>query len=144
MNHSPSNPTTPALLPEPASTTSTAPPGPALASPLQERIVVRLLGRYMDRPGAPEARLPNRSEVADTAHSESEDDTLLNQRPVHDVSHVPDYPMRSFRSGLERDGQGGSGSSLKRNGGGGGSAMLVVDDAGYPPVAFSAGLPGGI
>ena len=46
---------------------------------------------------------------------------------------VPGYPARSTRSGLRRNG-----------GGGGGGAMLILDEATYPPIAFSAGLPGGI
>jgi len=34
---------------------------------------------------------------------------------------------------------------LKRRGGGGGSgAMLILEEAASPPIAFSAGLPGGI
>ena len=44
-----------------------------------------------------------------------------------------DYPTRSTRSGLMRNG-----------GGGGGSTMLTLDEATHPPIAFSAGLPGGI
>src|ERR1700679_491495 len=44
---------------------------------------------------------------------------------------VPDFPVRTTRSGLKRDG------------GGGGSTMLVLDEAVHPPIAFSAGLPAG-
>jgi hypothetical protein len=68
---------------------------------------------------------PTPSGATDPAHSESDDDAPLTQRPTHDVTHVP------LRSALKRAGQGGG-------------TRLVVDDAGYPPVAFSAGLPGGI
>jgi hypothetical protein len=39
---------------------------------------------------------------------------------------VPDYPSRSTRSGLRRDGEGG-----------GREVLLIIDDAEYHPVAFS-------
>ena len=82
---------------------------------------------------------------ADTPPS-SDDDTNDEEEPTwprHDVSHVPDYPMRTTRSGLRCDGRGSITLCLEHNGGGGASAMLVMDD-GCPPVAFSAGLLNGI
>ena len=77
-----------------------------------------------------------------TNESES-DEEAVSQHPAHDVSHVPDYPTRTLHSGLGCDAPGGGSASAARNRGGGGSAMLVLDDD-APPVAFSAGLPGGI
>jgi hypothetical protein len=49
-----------------------------------------------------------------------------------------------MHSGLKRDDRGGGGERLKRYGGAGGGVMLTLDDADHPPVALSAGLPGGI
>ena len=76
---------------------------------------------------------------------ESDDDIgLSTPRPRHDMSYVPDYTVRSLRSGLKRDGRLGGSSGLERNEGGGGSATPVVDSAEYLSVALSSGLPGGI
>ena len=57
----------------------------------------------------------------DPRTADGNSDSLVD-RPVHDVSHVPDYPTRSLRSGRKRDEAGGE----------------VCN------VAFSAGYPGGI
>jgi transposase InsO family protein len=135
----------PPLIDAPAPSSHTVPPGPSPTSQPQPRLVVRLPGRYMDRQDAQKAPIRDKPEGTDTTRSVSDDDDDESpiQSPIHDVGHIPNYPMRSLRSGLKREG-GRGGSGLERGGGGGGSAMLVVDDAGYPPVAFSAGLPGGI
>ena len=53
-------------------------------------------------------------------------------QPTHDVSYVPNFPARSTWSGLTCDDQ------VR------GGAMLVLDDDVHSPIAFSAGLPGGI
>ena len=100
----------------------------------------RLLFDYLDRPGAqPEI------ESLNPASDEPIDDVEpLQYRPRHDVSYVPDYPTGLMCSGLKRDHGRDRGKRLKRDRGGGGGAMLILDDAGQPPVAFSAGLPGGI
>ena len=96
----------------------------------------------MDHPSAQYVPMPDESDNADTVSSSDKDDEP--PCPRCDVSHVPDYPARSSRSGLKRDGGGGADTSgLECNGGGGASALLVMHD-GCPPVAFSAGLPGGI
>ena len=70
----------------------------------------------------------------DANESES-DEEALPQRLTHDVSHIPDYPTRTLRSGLRRDAPGGGSASAGRNGGGGGNAMIVLDDD-APPVAW--------
>ena len=53
-------------------------------------------------------------------------------RPMHDVSYVHDFPARSTRPGLTPNGR------VR------GGAMLVLDDDAHSPIAFSAGLPGGV
>jgi hypothetical protein len=135
----------PMLLDAPALTSHTVPPGPSLTSQPQLRLVVQLPGWYMDHQDAQKALIHNKPEGTDTAHSVSNDNNNESpiQSPIHNVGHIPDYPMRSLQSGLKRKG-GHGGSGLKRGGGGGGSTMLVVDNTGYPPVMFLAGLPGGI
>jgi hypothetical protein len=90
----------------------------------------------MDRPATQRASPHNETVNVGSSpidqSDESEDSDHYQRRPRYDVSFVPDYPMRTTRSGLDRDGGGGS------------SALLVVDSAEYPHIAFSAGLPGGI
>jgi len=93
----------------------------------------------MNRPAVPTARAQD--EPADIDEDEadadaddgSDEDAVSLARPIHDVSYVPNYPSKSTRSGLIRNG-----------GGGGNSATLILDEAAHPPIAFSAGLPGGI
>jgi len=89
----------------------------------------------MNRSAASTARAQD--EPADIDEDEDEDandgsdeDADSPARPIHDVSYVPSYPSQSTRSGLIR------------NGGGGNRSM--VDEAAYPTIAFSTGLPGGI
>jgi len=96
---------------------------------------MRLLWRGMNRSAASTARVQN--EPADIGEDEdeyatdrSDEDADSPARPIHDVSYVPSYPSKSMSSGLIR------------NGGGGNNAIL--DEAAHPPIAFSAGLPGGI
>ena len=111
----------------------------------QERLVVRLPGRHMNSPSTQHPLDHKENNSADTPPS-SDDDTDDKEeptRPRHDVSHVPDYPIRTTRSGLRRDGRGGITPHLECNGGGGASAMLIMDDE-CPPVAFSAGFLSGI
>ena len=112
---------------------------------LQQRLIGRLPGRYMDRPSAQHAPILNESDNADAVPSSDENDDDEPLRPRHDVAHVAEYPMRSSRSGLKRHGDRGATSALglERSGGGGASAMLVMDDE-CPHDTFSAGLPGGI
>ena len=111
---------------------------PAQAPEPQLRLVIRLPGRYMDRLDAQQAPISDEMDA-----TPSDDIGLSTPRPRHDVSYVPDYPVRSLRSSLKHDGRRGGCYGLERDDGGGGSAMLVVDSAEYPPVTFSAGLPGG-
>ena len=137
-------PREPAPAPAPP-TTTTMTQQPVPTPEPQERLVVRLPGRYMNRPSTQHLSDHEENDGADTSPSSDDDTDDEDQptRPRHDVSHVPDYPMRTTRSGLRRDGGGGITPRLERNGGGGASAMLVMDDE-CPPVAFSAGLPNGI
>jgi len=67
------------------------------------------------------------------ANDGSDEDADSPARPIYDVSYVLSYPSKSTRSGLIRNG-----------GGGGNSATLILDEAAHPPIAFLAGLPGGI
>ena len=113
----------PEVTPEPVSV-----PTPHL------RITIRLPGRGMNRTVAPTARTQDDpididDEDADGAANE---DAVPPVRPIHDILYVPSYPSKSTCSGLIR------------NGGGGKSAMLILDEEAHPPIAFSAGLPGGI
>ncbi len=84
----------------------------------------------MDRPSTQHAPILDESDNADTVSSgDDDDDDDKPLRPRDDVTYVVDYPMRSSRSGLERDwGRGAGTSGLERNGGGGASAMLVMED----------------
>jgi len=75
---------------------------------------------------------PQISEDEDT-NDGSNEDANSPARPIHDVSYLPSYPSESTSLGLIRNGRGG-----------GNSAMLILDEAAHPPIAFSAGLPGGI
>jgi len=70
-------------------------------------------------------------EEDEDANHGSDEDADSPARPIHDVSYVPSYPSKSTRSVLIRNGRGG-----------GNSAML--DEAIHLPIAFSAGLSGGI
>jgi len=106
---------TPPTVPGPTSPPTETTTDHAPTQTPHPRITIRLPGRLM-----------NRSHVE--AHEDEPD-----ERPVHDVSYVPDYPERSTRSGLTRNRRGG-----------GGNAMLTSYEAGPPQIAFSAGLPGGI
>ena len=137
-------PCEPAQAPRPPMTT-TMTQQPVPTPEPQERLVVRLPGRHMNRPSTQHPSDHKENNSADTPPS-SDDDTNDEEEPTwprHDVSHVPDYPMKTTRSGLRHDGRGGITPHLERNGGGGASAMLIMDDE-CPPVAFSAGLPSGI
>jgi len=72
---------------------------------------------------------------------------VVFDQPIHDVTHVPDYPERTLRSGRRRRTWDGSIAGLERGRDGGGDALFVADDGegvDYSPVAFSARLPGGI
>ena len=118
---------------------------PMLTPEPQERLVVRLPGRHMNRPSTQHPSDHKENNSADTPPS-SDNDTDDEEEPTwprHDVSHVLDYPMRTTRSGLRRDRRGGITLHLEHNRGGGASAMLIMDDE-CPPVAFSAGLLSGI
>jgi hypothetical protein len=103
-----------------------------------------ILGWYMDCQDMQNTPIIcDKSEGMDTTGSESNNNNKsLIQCPIHNVSHIPDYPMRFLWLGLKH--KGGHGGSGLKHGGGSGSAMLLIDNAGYPPVAFSAGLPGRI
>jgi len=70
-------------------------------------------------------------EEDEDANNGSDEDADSPARLIHDVSYVLSYPSKSTRSVLIRNGRGG-----------GNSAML--DEAMHLPIAFSAGLPGGI
>ena len=138
-------PTPPDVPPTPQPTTTphiaeaTPDPAPDLTTTSdptpQPRIVVRLPGRWMNRPDAHPAQAHGdssaRNDDDESEQDESDEEANAPTRPVHDVSYVPDFPVRTTRSGLKRDG------------GGGGSTMLVLDEAVHPPIAFSAGLPAG-
>ena len=41
---------------------------------------------------------------------------LPPERPIHDVSYMPDYPTRSLCSGHLHDGAGGGGSRVEHSG----------------------------
>jgi hypothetical protein len=130
MKNTPAPPSTPVVTAEPA---IVAAPGTSA----QPRVTIQLPRRYMDRPATQRASPLNETGNVDSSHidesnDESEDDDQSQQRPRYDVSFVPDYPMWTTHSGLDRDG------------GGGGSALLIVDSAVYLHIAFPAGLPGGI
>ena len=107
---------------------------PMVTQPPQERLFIQL-PRCLR---SPLLMQPTPNDV-----NESESDEALPQQPTHDVSHVPDYPMRTLHSGLRCDVPEGGSTSTGCNRGGGASAMLVIDDD-APPVAFSVGLPGRI
>ena len=124
-----------------SATTPTPLPGvtrqPVSAPTPHRRITIRLPGRGMNRSAASTARVQNEpadideDEEDEHANDGSDEDADSPARPIHDVSYVPSSPSKSMRSGLIRNG-----------GGGGNSAML--DEGAHPPIAFSAGLPGGI
>ena len=88
-------------------------PAPA---PTSQRIVVKLPGRYMKTAGH-RANTPAASTADESSDSGSSDD-----RPMHDIAHVLNFPKRSLHSGHMRGEPGGD----------------MCD------VAFSARLPGGI
>ena len=92
------------------------------------------------------AQSPDRPvDVESNASYSLDSDDMVPTHPVHDVSYVPSYPVKTTCSGLMHGG-----------GQGGASAMLVLttptddavtrppEDPIHPPIAFSAGLPGGI
>ena len=108
----------------------------------QQRLTVRLPRCYMDHQSAQQAPIPDESKSADILTSSNEDDNP--PQPRFNVSHVPDYPLKTTCLGFKHNGgRGADISGLKCNGGGGASTMLVIHDD-YPPVVFSAGLPDGI
>jgi len=82
----------------------------------------------------PPGRRVNRSDEPiddEDANDGSDEDANSPASPIHDVSYVPSYPSKS------------TGSVLIRNGRGGGNRAML-DEAMHLPIAFSAGLPGGI
>jgi hypothetical protein len=62
----------------------------------QPRLIIKLPGRYMNDA----THLPD-------SHTTDEDADSTNDRPVYDVSRVPDYPTGSLRSGRTRNEPGG-------------------------------------
>jgi len=84
------------------------------------------------------------SEVVASSGDSDSDDGVVFDRPIHDVAHVLDYPKCTLHSGRRRGTWDGGD---ERSGDGGGDALFVVDDGegvDCSPIAFSAGLPGGI
>jgi len=84
--------------------------------------------------------------VASSGDSDSDDRVVFDQ-PIHNVTHVPDYPEPTLHPGWRRRMWDGSIAGLERSGDGGGDALFVTDDGegiDYSLVAFSARLPGGI
>ena len=78
----------------------------------------------------------------DSGNDDDGDGNSPPAHPIHNVSHVPDYPTRSLHSGHVRDGGGGGGFSVEHSGQRG--AMFSEEQIDIHPVVFSAGLPGGI
>ena len=132
MPHTVAPPAPPA--PEPASTTVAHPE----ATQGHPRLVVRLPGKYMDTSARRTAPMDGGQAADDSGNDDDGDGDSPPVRPIHDVSHVPDYPTRSLRSGRLRDG----GDGVERGGRRG--AMFSEEQTDIHPVAFSAGLPGGI
>jgi len=135
---------TQARAPSPVGVSTTTDPDVVDMSPVPQhpRLVIRLPGRYMDRGALHHRHAP--SEVVASSGDSDSDNGVVFDWPVHNVSHVPDYPERMLCSG-QRQGtwDGGDG----RSGDGGGDTLFVIDDGegvDYSLIAFSAGLPGGI
>ena len=127
------------VLPVPPVTTTVAHPEPLSTEQGHPRVVVRLPGRYMDVADRRSAPMGGGRTADDSDDDGSGDGDSPPERPIHDVSYVPDYPTRSLRSGRLRDGGGGR---VERGGRGG--AMFSEGQTDSHPIAFSAGLPGGI
>ena len=60
-------------------------------------------------------------------HTADGDSDSLVDRPVHDVSHVPDYPTRSLRSGRKRDEAGGEDCNVAFSSAGCSGAIQLYD-----------------
>jgi hypothetical protein len=99
----------------------TPPSAPPLPQPLDQSTV--LPGRWTNRPDTHPMQACGESSTTNE-DDESEEDAESPARPTQDVSCIPDFPARSTRSGLTRNGGGCSG------------AILVLDDAAHPPIAF--------
>jgi len=130
----------PTLSPLSAATPTTLPEAthqPVSAPTPHPRITVRPPERGMNRSAASTARAQDESadidedEEDEDANERSDEDADSPARPIHDVSYVPNYPSKSTRSVLIRNGRGGENSAM-------------LDEAMHLPIAFSAGLPGGI
>ena len=121
----------PALSPLSAATPTATRPRPSLYrpdTPIRASPYTCLGAGWTGKPHLP--RKPRTSDEDENDGSDGDADSPAY--PIHDISYIPNYPSKSMRS------------RLIRNGGGGNGVLLILDEATHPPIAFSAGLPGGI
>ena len=120
----------------------------ASPAPQHPQLVIRPPGRHMDldRGGLHHRRTPSDGIIVASGSDSNSDDGVVFDRPIHNITHVPDYLEWTLRSG-QGAGWGGSIAGLERSGDGGGDALFIADDGegvDCSLVTLSAGLPGGI